>query len=126
MTEWFKPVGSTARDGFDVAVTPGDQDWEYSGLYVATLPPGQSVEFDTNDCEYLVLPLSGSAEVVVDGESLPLGGRADVFAGPTDFAYVPRGTTVAVTSAGGARIAFPHAKAASDYPFRRIGLEQRS
>ncbi|MFB6719391.1 5-deoxy-glucuronate isomerase [Kribbella sp. NPDC056345] len=124
MTEWFKRAGSTARNGFDVAVTPGDKEWEYSGLYVATLRPGQSVEFDTNDCEYLVLPLSGSAEVVVDGETVPLGGRADVFAGPTDFAYVPRGTTVAVTSAGGARIAFPHAKAANDYPFRRIGTEQ--
>ena len=78
MTEWFKPAGSTARDGFDVAVTPGDKNWEHSGLYVATLRPGQSIEFATGDCEYLVLPLSGSAEVVVDGETIPLGGRVDV------------------------------------------------
>jgi 5-deoxy-glucuronate isomerase len=124
MTEWFRPARSTSRKGFDVAVTPGEKDWEHSGLYVATLRPGQSVEIDTGDCEYLVLPLSGSAEVIVDGETLPLGGRADVFAGPTDLAYVPRGSTLAVTSAGGARIAFPHAKAASDYPYRRIGVEQ--
>jgi 5-deoxy-glucuronate isomerase len=47
-----------------------------------------------------------------------------VFAGPTDLAYVPRGTTLAVTSAGGARIAFPHARAAKDYPYHRIGVEQ--
>ena len=124
MTAWFRPAGSTARDGFELAVSPGEEDWHHTGLYVATLRPGQSVEFETDDCEYLVLPLSGSAEVVVDGETLPLGGRADVFAGPTDFAYVPRGTTVAVVSAGGARIAFPHAKAASDFPYRRIGIEQ--
>jgi 5-deoxy-glucuronate isomerase len=123
MTEWFRPAGSTAHGPFDVVVRPGEKEWEHTGLYVATLHPGQSVEFDTDDCEYLVLPLSGSAEVIVEGETLPLGGRADVFAGPTDFAYVPRGTTVAVTSAGGARIAMPHAKAASDYPLRRIGIE---
>jgi 5-deoxy-glucuronate isomerase len=124
MTEWFRPAGSTARDGYDLVVRPGEQDWHHTGLTVRTLQPGQSVEFDTGDCEYLVLPLSGSAEVIVDGETVPLGGRADVFAGPTDLAYVPRGTTVAVVSAGGARIGFPHAKAASDYPFRRIGTEQ--
>jgi 5-deoxy-glucuronate isomerase len=124
MTDWFRPRGSTARDGFEVMVRPGEQDWHHTGLSIRTLLPGQSVEIDTDDCEYLVLPLSGSAEVIVDGETVPLGGRADVFAGPTDLAYVPRGTTFAVVSAGGARIAFPHAKAASDYPFRRIGVEQ--
>jgi 5-deoxy-glucuronate isomerase len=123
MTEWFRPAGSTARDGFDLAVSPGEPDWQHTGLYVATIAPGQSVELDTGDCEWLVLPLSGSAEVIVEGESVPLGGRADVFAGPTDFAYVPIDTTVAVVSAGGARIAFPHARAATRYPFRRIGVE---
>ncbi|ADB30783.1 Myo-inositol catabolism IolB domain protein [Kribbella flavida DSM 17836] len=124
MTEWFRPAGSTARDGYDLVVRPGEQDWHHTGLTIRTLQPGQSVEFDTEDCEYLVLPLSGSAEVVVDGETVPLAGRADVFAGPTDLAYVPRGTRVAVVSADGARIAFPHAKAAGDYPFRRLGTEQ--
>ena len=49
MTEWFRPAGSTSRKGFDVAVTPGEKDWEHSGLYVATLRPGQSVEIDTGD-----------------------------------------------------------------------------
>jgi 5-deoxy-glucuronate isomerase len=124
MSRWFRPAGTTARDGFEVVVRPGEPDWHHTGLAVRTLLPGQSVEFDTEDCEYLVLPLSGSAEVIVEGETVPLAGRADVFAGPTDLAYVPRGTTVAVVSPGGARIAFPHARAATDYPFRRIGVEQ--
>jgi 5-deoxy-glucuronate isomerase len=124
MNEWFRPAGSTARDGFELMVRPGEPGWHHTGLSVRTLLPGQTVEIDTGDCEYLVLPLSGSAEVIVDGESVPLGGRADVFAGPTDLAYVPRGTTFAVVSHGGARIAFPNAKAANDYPFRRIGVEQ--
>jgi 5-deoxy-glucuronate isomerase len=124
MTEWFRPAGSTARDGFDLMVRPGETDWHHTGLSIRTLLPGQSVEIDTGDCEYLVLPLSGSAEVIYEGESVPLGGRADVFAGATDLVYVPRGTTFAVTSAGGARIAFPNARAARDFPFRRIGVEE--
>lgn len=123
MSNWFRPAGSSARDGYDVAVSPGEPGWQYTGLYVATIAPGESVEFDTGDCEWLVLPLSGAAEVIVEGEMLPLAGRADVFAGPTDFAYVPTGTTLAVTSPGGARIALPHARATTRYPFRRVGVE---
>jgi 5-deoxy-glucuronate isomerase len=123
MTEWVRPAGTAAGDGFDVVVRPSEPQWHHSGLLVRTLLPGQSVEIDTGDCEYIVLPLNGSAEVIVDGESVPLGGRADVFAGATDLAYVPRNSTFAVVSAGGARIAFPHAKAAKDHPFRRIAAD---
>ncbi|GAA1577025.1 5-deoxy-glucuronate isomerase [Kribbella hippodromi] len=123
MSEWVRPAGTAARDGYDVVVRPGDPGWQHSGLTVRTLRPGQSVEIDTGDCEYIVLPLNGSAEVIIDGESVPLGGRADVFAGATDLAYVPRNTTFAVVSPGGARIAFPFAKAASDRPFQRIAVE---
>ena len=123
MTEWFRPAGSTAHEGFELMVRPGEPDWHHTGLSIRTLLPGQSVEIDTGDCEYIVLPLSGSAEVIIDGDSVPLGGRADVFAGATDLAYVPRGTTFAVVSAGGARIAFPNAKAANDIPFQRIAVD---
>ena len=69
--------------------------------------------------------------MIVDGETLLLGGRADALAGPTDFAYVLRGTTVAVTSA--AVPASPSRKAKgqrSDYPYppdrRRAGGETSS
>jgi 5-deoxy-glucuronate isomerase len=123
MTEWFRRAGSTAYEGFELMVRPGEPDWHHTGLSIRTLLPGQSVEIDTGDCEYIVLPLSGSAEVIVDGDTVPLGGRADVFAGATDLAYVPRGTTFAVVSAGGARIAFPNAKAAKDVPFQRIAAD---
>src|SRR5947208_6985942 len=104
MTEWVRPAGTAASDGFELAVRPSEPDWHHSGLLVRTLLPGQSVEIDTGDCEYIVLPLSGSAEVIIDGEAVALGGRADVFAGATDLAYVPRNSTFAVVSAGGARI----------------------
>ncbi len=86
MTQWFRPAGSTARDGFELMVSPGEPDWHHTGLSIRTLLPGQSVQIDTGDCEYLILPLSGSAEVIVEGETLPLGGRASVCAARTHLA----------------------------------------
>ena len=53
-----------------------------------------------------------------------LDGRTDPFAGPTDFAYVPRMSRVTVTSTAGARIALPHATAERSLPFRRIPAEE--
>jgi 5-deoxy-glucuronate isomerase len=120
MTEWFRPAGSATRDGFDLAISPGEPGWEHTGLYVVTLEPGGSRTIETGDCEWIVLPLAGGATVEVDGETVQLDGRSDVFAGPSDLAYVPRATTLTVTSAEGARIAFPHARAASSYPFRKL------
>ncbi len=120
MTDWYRPRGSTARDGYELAISPGEPGWEHTGLNVATLGPGGSRTIETGDCEWIVLPLSGAATVEVGGETVRLEGRSDVFAGPSDIAYVPRATTVTVTSAEGARIAFPHARAASSYPFRKL------
>ncbi len=120
MTEWFRPAGSAARDGFDLAISPGEPGWEHTGLYVATIESGGSRTIETGDCEWIVLPLSGGATVEAGGETVELEGRPDVFAGPSDLAYVPRATTFTVTSAQGARIAFPHARAAASYPFRKL------
>jgi 5-deoxy-glucuronate isomerase len=124
MTEWFRPAGTAARDGFDLAVTPGEPGWEHTGLYVVTLAPGESHEIETESCEYLVLPLSGSAKITCEGSVVELAGRPSPFAGTTDLAYVPIGSAFTVASADGARIALPHARATSAYPFRRIGAEQ--
>jgi 5-deoxy-glucuronate isomerase len=123
MSEWFRPAGTTSRDGFDLAISPGEPGWTHTGLYVATLAPGESREIDTGDCEWIVLPLSGGAEVSVDGVTETLAGRVDVFAGPTDLAYVPVSSRFTVTTADGARIAFPHARATTPYPFRRLAAE---
>jgi 5-deoxy-glucuronate isomerase len=120
MTEWVRPHGSSSRDGFEVAISPGEPGWERTGLYVATLAAGESRTIDTGECEWIVLPLSGGASVEVAGDVVTLNGRAGVFAGPTDLAYVPRATTVTVSSTDGGRIAFPHARANTSYPFRRL------
>ncbi len=77
MTDWYRPRGSTARDGYELAISPGEPGWEHTGLNVATLGPGGSRTIETGDCEWIVLPLSGAATVEVGGETVRLE------AGPT-------------------------------------------
>ena len=126
MSEWFRPAGSASRHGFDVALGPREAGWEHTGLNVLTLAPGERREIRTGDCEWLVLPLAGKCRVesATGDKVLFLDGRRDPFAGPTDFAYVPRMSRFAVVSTAGARLAMPHAKAENQLPFRRIPAEE--
>jgi 5-deoxy-glucuronate isomerase len=65
--------------------------------------------FDTGGDELIVLPLSGSCSVTIDGERFELEGRASVFSAVTDFAYAPIGARVEITGSG--RFALPAAAA---------------
>jgi 5-deoxy-glucuronate isomerase len=103
--------GSAGADGFSLVVTPESAGWAHSGLRVVELAPGAEVVLSTGEDEVLVLPLSGGCTVEVDGARFELAGRADVFAGVTDFAYAPRDAQVRVVSAGGGRFALPAARA---------------
>ncbi|WP_432522612.1 5-deoxy-glucuronate isomerase [Kineococcus sp. SYSU DK006] len=112
------PRGSSARDGFDLVVTPESAHWGFSSLRTLTLPPGGSRTFATGEEELLVLPLSGAARVEVDGRSLDLRGRAGVFEGVSDFAYVGRDSELTISSAAGGVFSFPGARATRRLPFR--------
>lgn len=107
---WHRPAGSTARDGWDLVVTPEVAGWRYSGLRVATIPPDGRFAFETGGDEAIVLPLAGPLAVEGDGRTIELAGRANPFAGPTDFAYVPRDATVSLASRPGARVAIATAR----------------
>jgi len=72
----------------------------------------------TGPAEALVLPLRGSCDVSLDGRTLSLHGRDGVFAGVSDFAYLPRESTVTVYSAAGGRFALPSAVCSRKLPFR--------
>ncbi len=114
----FRRAGTTARDGWSLVVTPDDAGWGYTGLRIADLPAGGRIELATGGDEAIVLPLSGAVRVTCDGETLDLAGRTGVFAGPTDFAYVPTGAAVVLESAGGGRFAVTTARAERRLPFR--------
>jgi len=124
MSEWHRKAGSASRAGFEVAIGPREAGWEYTGLYVMTLAPGESRMITGREHEWLVLPLSGKVRVECGGKLVFLLGREGPFAGPTDYAYVPVRSTFTIASAAGARIALPHAKASESLPFRRIPAEE--
>ncbi|GAA0224849.1 5-deoxy-glucuronate isomerase [Cryptosporangium japonicum] len=112
MSTWFRPAGTAAADGYDVFVTPENAGWGYSSLRVLS----SSRPVATGAEEMLVVPLEGGATVTVGAESFRLDGRADVFAGPTDFAYLPIWTTAQLTVEG--RVALCGARTGTSLPFR--------
>lgn len=117
-TRWHLPAGAPAPDPFSLLVTPETAGWTYSGLGVIDLAPGGRASVSTGPAEALVLPLRGGCEVTLEGTTLSLHGRADVFTGVSDFAYLPRGSTVGVHSAAGGRFALPSAVCTRTLPFR--------
>ncbi|MGN6132129.1 MAG: 5-deoxy-glucuronate isomerase [Nocardioidaceae bacterium] len=113
-------------DGYDVAVTPASAGWEHSSLHVVTLARGDVHVLPANGDERLVVPLSGAVSVTAGEESAELTGRPDVFAGPTDFAYVPTDTEARLHSADGGRFAVCGARTDRALPFRRVPAEDVS
>jgi 5-deoxy-glucuronate isomerase len=108
------------------AVSPADAGWTYSGLRVVTLAPGEHHTLATGEEEMLVLPLSGGFVVECAGEVIELEGRTSVFTRVSDFAYVPRDSEVAITSAAGGRIALPSARCERRLRFRHAKAEDVS
>ncbi|MET9293333.1 5-deoxy-glucuronate isomerase [Streptomyces sp. NPDC003077] len=95
-------AGYAAPGPYALDISPESAGWAHSSLRVLDLPPGGSHEFATGDSEWIVLPLSGGCTVTLDsGEVFELAGRASVFSGVTDFAYVPRDAHARITTGDG-------------------------
>ena len=120
VADLYRPAGSLAADGWSVVLTPEQAGWQYTGLRAATLAPGATISFETGGDEVVILPMAGSFDAVVDRETFRLAGRASVWAGPTDFVYVPPGSSVSLTSAEGGRLAVPAARAERQFPVRYV------
>jgi 5-deoxy-glucuronate isomerase len=128
--------GTAADPPFSLVITPESAGWGYSGLRILELAPGDGHTFDSAADEVIVLPLSGSCAVTVDGERFDLAGREDVFAAVTDFLYVPCRARFEVASDGGGRFAFASSRAdrrlearhvpAADVPVELRGAGQAS
>ena len=124
------PAG-TAGDGADpVCMTPERAGWIYTGLQVIRLEGNERRRIKTAGREMLVLPLSGGGRVEVGGRTFDLSGRADVFAGSTDFAYLPAGAEAVITGVGGCELALPWAEGgarheAAYYPVDASAVEVR-
>ncbi|MEU8568886.1 5-deoxy-glucuronate isomerase [Streptomyces pathocidini] len=112
------PAGSAAEGPYAVDITPRKAGWGYSSLRVLELPPGGWHTFSTEDSEWIVLPLSGGCTVATEDLAFQLDGRENVFAGVTDFAYVPRDTQVSIASRAGGRFALTGARCERRLPAR--------
>ena len=92
----FLRSGTAGAPPYALAIDPERAGWAFCGLRVLELPGGGSHTFDTGEDELIVLPLRAAAPSCCDDDELPLDGRDGVFAGVTDFAYVPRDAQVAI------------------------------
>ncbi len=120
MSDYYLPAGTAAAGDYDVEVTPTSASWGYSSLRVLALEPGGTHALHTQGTEMVVLPLSGALSIEVDGSHTDLAGRPDVFAGPTDSAYLPIGHVATLHSVAGGRFALCGARTGSGLPFRYL------
>ena len=111
-------AGQTATDSFALDIAPVAAGWSYSGLRVIELAPGATARFSTGPAEALVLPLRGGCTVTCDSATFEVAGRADVFAGTTDFVYLPLKAEVEMSSPRGGRFAIPSAVTTRRLPAR--------
>jgi 5-deoxy-glucuronate isomerase len=106
------------------AITPEEAGWGYSGLRIVSLSPGAIHRIDSGEDEMLVLPLAGSCAVAAGSDGAALTGRRSVFDGVSDFAYIPRGTALTITSDAGGRFALATARAQRQLPFRYVAAKE--
>jgi 5-deoxy-glucuronate isomerase len=112
------PAGTTSAGPYELVVTPDTAGWRHAGLRVLELPAQGRLTLDTGPDEVVVVPLEGGLVVECEGEVLTLVGRSGVFAGPSDFAYLPLGVAATLTSRNGGRFALCSARARRRLPVR--------
>ncbi|WP_369374688.1 5-deoxy-glucuronate isomerase [Promicromonospora sp. Populi] len=112
-------------------ITPERAGWGYSGLLVHEIPAGGSLDLELTADEAVVVPLRGGLRLDVTDpggqrHDLRLAGRAGVFAGPTDTAYLPVGSTVTLRPDDGAsaRVAVATARAGRVQPVQVLRADQ--
>ena len=104
-SKYLLPAGKSGSGQYELAVSPESAGWGYSSLRILQLPLGGEHLLSSDGDEVVVVPLNGSLAVAADGFHCELAGRTDVFAGPTDVAYIGAGQTATLTSARGGRFA---------------------
>ncbi|MFE0035478.1 5-deoxy-glucuronate isomerase [Streptomyces sp. NPDC059015] len=112
-------AGTAAAGPYALDIDPGRAGWGYSALRVLELAPGASHLLEAGDSEWIVLPLEGGCSVRTEGTTMELLGRKHVFAGVTDFAYVPRDARALIASGAGGRFALAGARCERRLPARR-------
>lgn len=130
MTDWIYPAGSAADGDWSVSLGAHDSatavdGWAHTGLKVAELAPGQTIQLDAASEERIVIPLGGeSFTVSIGGDDYLLTGRDSVFSGPADVLYSGINTALSIRAEQGGRVAIALAPAKQSYPTRLIKAEE--
>ena len=115
-SSWFIPAGSSPDGRADLRITPESAGWTYCGMYVFTMRQGDPASFELTGEEGVLLSLSArDFTVTVDGHSFPMVGRDGVFAGVSDWLYLPVGSKVTIEGTSG-EVAIVTARATEAFP----------
>lgn len=80
-------------------VTPALADWEYISFQVRHLDKGEQWHFETGECEFALVNITGRYAVDSNrGVWRGIGGRRNPFAGAAHALYLPRHTEFTVTA----------------------------
>lgn len=101
----FLPAAESGSDTQLVEIDPERAAWQYCGLHVIDLEPGECVRFPTDHSEAAILSLGGGGIAKVDNTSFRIEGRDTVFGEVSDFVYAPIESTVELTAEGPATFA---------------------
>ncbi len=126
-SRWVLPRGSAGSADWEAVVDDSIDGWSHTGLYAGPLRAGDRRTLATGSREVVVVPLAGPVRVQCTDatgatHTAELTGRASVFAGPTDVAYVPRDSSLTLETDVGCRVAL----AVAALPGRETGSGSQS
>lgn len=120
--QWFHRRGTLSRGPWLSVVDETLPGWQHTGLRIAELAEHGEISWDDTGIERIVIPLAGTFTVThgTGGASatVHLAGRASVFDGPTDVAYIPASDAVTIRGAG--RVAVASARTEEIHPAQYI------
>lgn len=102
-TPLFRPDGSLASGDDPVRLTSKEAGWDWCGMAVVALGPGEGRRIRLQDAEAAVVPLRGSCRVDDGDTRFDLEGRTDVFSSLTDLCFFPLGSEITIRSGQGGR-----------------------
>jgi 5-deoxy-glucuronate isomerase len=111
--------------GHQTVIKAGEQGVHWLGLEVLRLAPGESWQGKLADEEAALIILSGRCTIATGAEHWEgLGGRADMFAGPTAAVYASRRTKIEVKAETKLELAIAKAPCTVDLPAKLITPDQ--
>ena len=115
-------VKPNARYGTVIDITPENAEWSFVGFKVVKLKAQETHEFETNDREFCLVPITGTFDAQLsDSRFDAVGGRENLFDQElTEHLYVPEQETVKLTALDELELALCSAPGGSSLPARRI------